>query len=57
MSVPEARRLVSGAAVSLVRAAASAVASGVAPVDVSGERSVNGRPYPWERSSIWTTLV
>ena len=57
MSVPEARRLVSGAVVSLVRAAASATARDVAPVSAYREHSPNGRHYPWDNSKIWTTLL
>ncbi len=55
MSVPQARKLVSGATVSLARIIASAVARGPSPVTATRYRGAS-EANPWFDVDLWTLL-
>ena len=55
MSVPQARKLVSDATVSLVRIVASAVASGPSPVKGDRQRGAS-EANPWFDVDLWTLM-
>lgn len=56
MSLPQARRAVSGVAASALRAFALTVAQGVAPVSVNARRGASAA-YPWTDVDLWITPV
>ena len=55
MSLPQARRTVSGAAASALRALASAVARGVAPISVHAPLGAS-EANPWYDDDLWTLM-
>ena len=56
MSLPQARRAVSGAAASALRGFARTVARGIVPVSANPRRGAS-EPYPWNDIDLWITPV
>ena len=56
MTLPQASKAVSGAAVSALHAFVHTLARGVVPISVNARRGAS-EPYAWYDVDLWTTRV